>query len=213
MPDEPTASAPTTEVAPGAPAADLGGAAPASSSADVARIAPLELFVAFSEMALSGFGGVLPFAYRALVERRNWVSREEFARLLALGQVLPGPTICNIAVMFGYRSSGVSGAAAALAGMIALPITIVLSLGVAYKRFGDVPAVHRALVGMSAVAAGLILATAIKMARAVPRRLLPIVLSVLAFAGVGIARWPLIAVIAVLGPVAIFVAWKEGDVA
>jgi chromate transporter len=193
-----------------APAPQIARVAP---GADIARIAPLELFLAFSEMALSGFGGVLPFAYRAMVERRKWVTREEFARLLALGQVLPGPTICNIAVMFGYRSAGISGAAASLAGMIALPIAIVLSLGVAYRRFGDVPAVHRALVGMSAVAAGLILATAIKMARAVPRRALPIVLAVLAFAGVGIVRWSLIAVVAVLGPVAIFVAWKEGDVA
>ena len=66
-----------------------------------ARIAPLELFLAFSEMALSGFGGVLPFAYRAMVERRRWVDREEFARLLAVAQVMPGPTICNLAVMFG----------------------------------------------------------------------------------------------------------------
>jgi chromate transporter len=164
-------------------------------------------------MALSGFGGVLPFAYRGLVERRAWVTREEFARLLALGQVLPGPTICNIAVMFGYRSCGVAGAAAALAGMIGLPMAIVLGLAAAYDRFGDVPAVRRALVGMSAVAAGLILATAIKMARAVPRRVLPVALSTLAFVGVGVVRFSLIAVIAVLGPVAIFVAWREGDVA
>jgi len=177
------------------------------------RIAPLELFVAFSGMALSGFGGVLPFAYRAMVERRAWVTREEFARLLALGQVLPGPTICNLAVIFGYRSSGVAGAGAALAGMVALPVAIVLGLGAVYDRFGDVPAVRRALVGMSAVAAGLILATAIKMARAVPRRLLPAALCVLAFVGVGLVRFSLIAVIAVLGPVAIFVAWKESDVA
>jgi chromate transporter len=73
--------------------------------------------------------------------------------------------------------------------------------------------VRRALVGMSAVAAGLILATAIKMARAVPRRVLPVALSTLAFVGVGLVRFSLIAVIAVLGPVAIFVAWREGDVA
>src|SRR5258706_15262743 len=73
------------------------------------RIAPLELFLAFSEMALSGFGGVLPFAYRAMVERRRWVDREEFARLLAVAPVMPGPTICNLAVIFGYRRSGLTG--------------------------------------------------------------------------------------------------------
>jgi chromate transporter len=206
MPEERSASATASDVARNAPAAEV------ERAGDVSRIAPLALFLAFSEMALSGFGGVLPFAYRAMVERRKWVSREEFARLLALGQVLPGPTICNLAVMFGYRSAGVSGAAASLAGMTALPIAIVLTLGVAYQRFGEVPAVHRALVGMSAVAAGLILATAIKMARAVPRRVLPVALTVLAFAGVGVVRFPLIAVIAVLGPVAVFVAWREGDV-
>jgi chromate transporter len=97
--------------------------------------------------------------------------------------------------------------------MIGLPMAIVLGLAGVYDRFGEVPAVRRALVGMSAVAAGLILATAIKMTRAVRRRMPPIALSVLAFVGVGLVRFPLIAVIAVLGPVAIIVAWKEGDVA
>ena len=174
------------------------------------RIPPLTLFLAFSDMALSGFGGVLPFAYRALVERRRWLDREQFARLLALGQVLPGPTICNMSVMFGYRSAGVAGAAASLAGMIALPIVVVLGLGVAYQRFGALPVVHRALSGMSAVAAGLVIATAIKMARAVPRRVLPVSIAVLAFAGVGLVRLPLIAVICVLAPAAILLAWR-GD--
>jgi chromate transporter len=184
---------------------------PAPTPSELTRIAPLELFLAFSEMALSGFGGVLPFAYRAMVERRRWVSREEFARLLALAQVLPGPTICNLVVMFGYRSSGLPGAAAALAGMIAMPFAIVLSLGIVYQRFGDVPAVRRALTGMSAVAAGLILATAIKMASAVPRRVLPISLAALAFAGVGLIRLPLIAVIAVIAPAGVFLAWRDDD--
>ena len=175
------------------------------------RIAPLELFLAFSEMALSGFGGVLPFAYRAMVERRRWVDREEFARLLAVAQVMPGPTICNLAVMFGYRRSGLTGAAASLAGMVAMPFAIVLGLGLAYQRFGEVPAVRRALVGMSSVAAGLILATAIKMARAVRPRVVPICLAALAFVGVGVIRFSLIAVIAVLAPAAVLFSWKSDD--
>jgi chromate transporter len=187
----------------------LTGRADAPADVAPARIPPLELFLAFSDMALSGFGGVLPFAYRALVERRRWLSREEFARLLALGQVMPGPTICNMSVMFGYRSAGVAGAAASLAGMIALPIVIVLGLGVAYQRFGELPIVHRALSGMSAVAAGLVIATAIKMARAVPRRIPPVSMAVLAFVGVGLVRLPLIAVICVLAPVASLLAWRS----
>jgi len=173
------------------------------------KIPPLQLFIAFSQMALSGFGGVLPFAYRALVERRRWLSAEEFPKLLALSQVMPGPTICNLSVMFGYRSAGLTGAAAALGGMIALPIAIVLALGIGYQQFGDLPPVRRALAGMSAVAAGLIVATAVKMARTVPRRVFPISLLMLAFVGVGLMRFPLIAVIVLVAPIAVLLAWRE----
>jgi chromate transporter len=185
----------------------------AEERADVApaHISPLELFVAFSEMALSGFGGVLPFAYRALVERRHWLTPAEFTKLLALGQVMPGPTICNVAVMFGYRNAGLAGAAASLAGMLAIPIAIVLGLGIAYQHVGELPVVQRALAGMSAVAAGLIVATAIKMARAVPRRILQLCLVGLAFAGVGLLRFPLIGVISVLGPAGVLLAWRSRE--
>jgi chromate transporter len=95
--------------------------------------------------------------------------------------------------------------------MVAMPFAIVLALGVAYQRFGDLPAVRRALVGMSSVAAGLILATAIKMARAVRPRVVPICLAALAFVGVGVIRFSLIAVIAVLAPAAVLFSWKSDD--
>jgi chromate transporter len=173
------------------------------------KIAPLALFRAFSELALSGFGGVLPFAYRTLVERRRWLTPEDFAKLLAFSQVMPGPTICNLSVMFGYRASGIAGSAAALGGMIALPVAIVLGLGVAWHEFGTLPPVRRALTAMSAVVAGLILATATKMSRAVPRRALPISLSVAAFVSVGLMRLPLLAVIAFVAPIGILLAWRE----
>ena len=84
---------------------------PAAPSVIRSAISPLALFLAFSEMALSGFGGVLPFAYRILVERRRWLNPEEFTKLLAVSQVMPGPTICNLSVMFGYRAAGIRGAA------------------------------------------------------------------------------------------------------
>jgi chromate transporter len=173
------------------------------------KISPLALFLAFSELALSGFGGVLPFAYRTIVERRRWLTAEEFARLLAFSQVMPGPTICNLSVMFGYRAAGIAGSAAALGGMIALPVAIVIGLGVAWHEFGTLPPVRRALTGMSAVVAGLILATAMKMSRAVPRHVVPISLSVVAFVGVGLMRFPLLAVIAFVAPIGIVLAWRE----
>ena len=173
------------------------------------KISPLALFLAFSELALSGFGGVLPFAYRTLVERRRWLTSEDFAKLLAFSQVMPGPTVCNLSVMFGYRSAGIGGSAAALGGMIGLPIAIVLTLGIAWHEFGGLPPVRRALTGMSAVVAGLILATAMKMSRAVPRHAIPISLSVVAFVGVGLMRFPLLAVVVFVAPVGILLAWRE----
>jgi chromate transporter len=173
------------------------------------KIPPLLLFLAFSEMALSGFGGVLPFAYRHLVERRRWLTPEDFTKLLAASQVMPGPTICNLSVMFGYRSAGVGGSAMALGGMIALPTAIVLGLGVAWPECGALPPVRRALTAMSAVVAGLILATATKMSRTIPRHAVPISLSVVAFLGVGLMRLPLLLVIACVGPIGIFLAWRE----
>lgn len=198
------------------------------------RIGAAELFVAFSQLALSGFGGVLPFAYRTLVEKRKWISPTDFAGLLAMAQVMPGPTICNLSVMIGQRHGGLAGAAAALSGMIAGPICIVLLLGIAWQQAGDEPLVRHALAGMSAVAIGLLLSTAVKMGvglfaaswsdltrdhaseGARPFRFARIagqaVLCVLAFAGVGLWRWPLIAVVAGLAPAAIALAWF-GDTA
>ncbi len=195
----------------------------ASRPSEAHKIAPSQIFFAFSSLALSGFGGVLPFAYRALVERRRWLSAREFAGLLAVAQVLPGPTICNLSVMIGQRYAGFAGACAALAGMVAGPSCIVIALGIAWQRYGDVPGVKRALVGMSAVAIGLILSTAVKMGidlfqpetregSALPRywttrRLAQMTLCALGFAGVGLMRWPLVAVVASLAPFAIALSW------
>ena len=130
---------------------------------DGASIGPMQLFTAFTRLSLSGFGGVLPFAYRALVENRKWLDAREFASLLAIAQVMPGPTICNLSVMIGQRYAGFAGSCAALAGMVLGPSCIVIALGIAWQHYGELSAVKRALGGMSAVAIGLIFATAVKM--------------------------------------------------
>jgi len=122
-----------------------------------------ELFFAFNRLALQGFGGVLPVAQRELVERLRWVTRAEFVEILSLGQVLPGPNVVNLALMLGDRFFGLRGAIAALGGMLATPLVIVLALTAAYAELARVAVVAGALRGMGAVAAGLIVATAIKL--------------------------------------------------
>src|SRR5512145_864318 len=127
---------------------------------------PRELFVAFTLLALQGFGGVLAVAQRVLVEQRRWLTREQFVEILSLGQVLPGPNVCNVALMIGDRFFGWRGAFAALAGMMAVPLLIVLMLAAAYAEFATQPMVAGALKGMAAVAAGMIIGTALKLANA-----------------------------------------------
>ncbi|MBC7484853.1 MAG: chromate transporter [Rhizobacter sp.] len=176
--------------------------------------APLrELFFAFSRLALQGFGGVLPVAQRELVERLRWLSKEQFVEMLAVSQVLPGPNVVNLALMFGDRCFGVRGAFTALAGMLAAPLIVVLALTALYGQYAQVPAVTGALRGMGAVAAGLIISTALKLLATVKRSPmgLPTALAfaALTFTATAWLHWPLVGVIFGLGTCAIAVAWQR----
>lgn len=177
------------------------------------------IFLVFSRLALMGFGGVMPFAYRALVEQHKWLTAEEFAKYLATSQMLPGPTICNVALMVGNRYAGTGGALAALAGMIAGPFMVVIALGVVYQRFGEIDMFRHAIRGMAAVAAGLILATAVKMAKAMFANAdwrangarLQVALLALAFIGLGLLQWQLALVFCVLAPLGTAVTYLVGE--
>ena len=174
---------------------------------------PGELLRVFSALALQGFGGVLPIAQRELVERRQWLTREEFVETLSVGQVLPGPNVVNLALMIGDRFFGWRGAFAALAGLLALPLLIVMTLAVLYARFAAEPMVAGALRGMGAVAAGLIMAMALKLlpslARNPLRRLPCAVALVVTLFGVGGMRWPMAYAVLGVGGVAVLAAWWQ----
>src|SRR3989454_10356407 len=113
------------------------------------------LFLTFSRITLSGFGGVMFWARRRLVEQERWLTEQEFVELLTLGQLLPGPPGLNLTVMVGYRFGGWTGAAAAGAGFLGWPCLGVIGIGVLYQQYGALPQVQRALAGMSIVAAAL----------------------------------------------------------
>lgn len=183
-----------------------------------ARVGCWSLFKVFSHMALQGFGGVLPFAYRHLVERTQWLTAAEFGQTLSIAQLLPGPTICNLSVMVGQRYAGVAGGFSALAGLLLGPFFIVIALGAAYQGLANHPVFVNAMRGMAAAASGLILATALKLAvgmlrSAAPaagvdlartlrwRRAAQIALLVAAFVGLGVVKVGLITVVATLVPI------------
>ena len=183
----------------------------AESAATSRPASTRDLFFTFNRLALQGFGGVLAVAQRELVERKRWLTREEFVEMLALSQVLPGPNVVNLALMFGDRFFGLRGAAAAVGGMLVVPLLIVLALTAAYGEFSHVPAVSGALRGMGAVAAGLIIATAVKLMKTLGTNRLGLPLAVtfaaLTFVAIAWLRWPLVWVIVGLGSVAIAIAW------
>jgi len=170
-----------------------------------------ELLRSFFRVSLTGFGGVLPWARRMIVEERKWMSPEEFNEAFALCQFLPGPNIINFSIVFGSRFHGGAGAAAALAGLLGPPLVIVLALGALYAEFGDYDALRRTLTGVAAAAAGLLVAVAAKMIEPLARGRTPLSAPVMVasaiFVAIGLLRWPLPWVLAVAVPISVARAW------
>jgi chromate transporter len=138
-----------------------------------------------------------------LVERRRWLTREEFLEELAVAQALPGPNVVNLALMVGARSFGLRGALTAMAGMLAIPLLIVLALAMLHAQFAQLPQVAGALRGMSAVAAGMIIATGLRLVVTLRGHPLGIwgclLLGGGCFALAVVLRWPLAWVLPALG--------------
>ena len=171
-----------------------------------------ELFLSFTVLALQGFGGVLPVVQREIVERKRWLTHEEFIEDWAVAQIMPGPNVVNLAMMIGARWFGLAGAMTAIAGMIAVPLVVVLLLAAVHARFADNPAVAGALRGMAAVSAGLIAAAGLKLSSALAKNpmSLPWCIGIAAAGFVLLAwvRWPLVWVLPALGGLGCVLAWR-----
>ncbi len=187
-----------------------------SSTAVAPRTQPqslTDLFISFTVLALQGFGGVLAIAQREIVERKRWMTNEEFVEEWSVAQIMPGPNIVNLAIMIGQRYFGVPGVLAALAGMFTAPLIVVLSIALLYAQFATHPGVSGALRGMGAVAAGLVVATGLRLATAIKSSVMGVVLNLvlggLGFVAVALLRWPLVYVLLGLGGVACALAYRK----
>jgi len=169
--------------------------------------------MSFTVLALQGFGGVLAVAQRELVERKRWMTNEEFVEEWAVAQIMPGPNIINLAIMLGGRYFGWRGALAALSGMLLVPMLILLLIALLYARYAGHPGVIGALRGMGAVAAGLIVATGLKLFPALKKSALGmglcIALGLLCFVAVALLRWPLVYVLLGLGTFACLLTYRR----
>lgn len=174
-------------------------------SSTVASPGLAELFLAFAKMSLSGFGGVLVFARRAIVEEHKWMTPEQFNEAFALCHFLPGPNIVNFSVVFGSRFRGVPGGIAAFLGLLGPPTVIVTALAAVYSLYGQIEWMQRTLAGITCAAVGLFLAVIAKMLLPLLQKRDPVALLLLVavFAAVGLLRWPLPVVLLVSIPISI----------
>jgi len=169
----------------------------------------LELFVAFAKMSLAGFGGVLVWARRGIVDQHRWMTAEEFNETFALCHFLPGPNIVNLSVVFGSRFRGVAGGIAAFAGLVGPPMLIATVLAAVYARYGEIDALRRILAGVSCAAVGLLLAVVFKMMTPLVKKrdAVGLLIMVAVFIAIGLLRLPLQAVLLVAIPLSLAVTY------
>jgi len=169
-----------------------------------------DLYVGFSRISISAFGGALPWARRIIVEERSWLTSDDFTDTLALCQFLPGPNVINLSIAVGSRFHGWRGALAGFAGLMGVPVTLVILLGAVYGRFGQIDVLRGVFAGLGAAAAGLVVSTAAKMAvpliRRTPLTTAPIIAG--GFVMAALLRWPLPLVLAIVAPTSVILAWR-----
>lgn len=194
--------------APDVTAAGTDPAAPRPQPRDCA-----DLFWSFTWLALQGFGGVLAVVQRELVEKKRWMTNDEFVEDWAVAQIMPGPNVVNLSIMIGERYFGWRGAVAALAGMLTFPLILVLTVAVVYAQFASQPAVAGALRGMGAVAAGLIAGMGLKLSSTLRKHPLGLAVCVglvaLTVIAMAVLRWPLFWTLPSVGLLACVLTWRK----
>lgn len=184
-------------------------AAPTPDASVLDQPGLLELFLAFAKMSLAGFGGVLVWARRAIVDQHRWMTADEFNETFALCHFLPGPNIVNLAVVFGGRICGIPGSIAAFLGLLGPPTIIVMTLAAIYARYGAIPALQRTLTGVSCAAIGLFFAVIFRMMMPLLKKRDPLAISLLVvvFVAIGVLRLPLVPVLLAAIPLSVAVTF------
>jgi chromate transporter len=184
----------------------------AVSAPDIPTSAPpsvIALFLAFAKISVAGFGGVLYWARRAIVDQHRWMSADEFNETYALCHFLPGPNIVNLSMVFGARLRGIAGGIAAFTGLLVPPMLIMTVLAALYARYGEVDALRRILAGVSCAAVGLLIANVLRMMTPLVKRrdLVGLVMLLIVFVTIGLVRLPMPAVLLAAIPVSIAVTF------
>lgn len=172
------------------------------------RPTTLQLARVFLQLGATGFGGMLPMARRMIVERKRWLTEEEFVELLGPGQFLPGATVVNLSIAIGARLGGTRAGLVSVCALLAAPTGIVLLMGALYGEISDDPRLGRFLAGVAAAAAGLFIAMAIRLLPILRGKPAGAAIAALCVFSLVALRAPLLTTLLALGPVSILVAWK-----
>ena len=168
------------------------------------------LYRVFFVLGLLSFGGgVSAWMHREVVQVRGWMSDSEFIAGFALAQILPGVNSANLAIYLGQHLRGAPGSAVALAGMLTGPVAVVILAAVLYHRLVELPGFAAAAAGVAAVAVGMLVRLGLTLARRVPRRITAYAVMLATFIAVGLLKWPLLWVVAVMAPISIAAAWPR----
>jgi chromate transporter len=169
------------------------------------------LFGAFLHLGLTSFGGGLSgWMHREFVARRRWMSEADFLSGLALAQAMPGVNVVNLAIWIGFALRGSAGALLAVTGVLAAPIVVIILIGFVYGRYGGLSSVHAVLAGVTAAAVGLSLTLGWRAARRAAGDPASLGILLATFATVGLLRWPMLPVVAVLVPLSLAFAFRQG---
>ena len=165
-----------------------------------------ELFTGFLAIGARSFGGVMPWAYRTMVEERRWLTQADFAETIGLCQFLPGPNIGNASIVLGKRWFGVMGSVVAFLGLMALPFIWVMAIGALYLEWASHPLVRAIVTGIGATGAGLFIGTALKLGRALVKSPAALVLVAGCFISVGIGRVSMLIVMPLAAAIGVLLA-------
>lgn len=172
-----------------------------------------DLFWSFTILAMQGFGGVVAIVQRELVDKKQWMTRAEFVEEWAVAQVMPGPNVVNLAMIIGNRFFGLPGALSALAGMLCFPLIVLLLAVILYAQIAHHPGVAGALRGMSAVAAGMIIASGLRLLPVLRTHPLGVLLAsavtVVTLLAIAVFRLPLVYVLLLLGSVSMALVYRQ----
>src|SRR6202790_5024176 len=169
----------------------------------------IALFIAFAKISLAGFGGVLVWARRGIVDQHRWMTADQFNETYALCHFLPGPNVVNLSVVFGSRFRGIAGGIAAFAGLLGPPVVVVTILAALYARYGEIEALRRILAGVSCAAVGLLISAVFRMMMPLIKRrdLVGVVVLASVFVAIGLLRLPLPAVLLVAIPLSVAITF------